>query len=60
MLEVHNPQRRPKLLLQLHDEIPPRLGTPPQRVIESLPGGETLRWIINIPPRNGEFTIGIR
>jgi uncharacterized protein (DUF58 family) len=45
ILEIHNPQRRPKLLLQLQDEIPPRLGTPPQHVIESLAGGETLRWI---------------
>lgn len=49
ILEIHNPQRRPKLLLQLQDEIPPRLGTPPRRVIESLPGGETLRWIYQHP-----------
>lgn len=56
VLEIENPQPRPKLLLQVRDRLPHRLGKPPVKAIESIAAGDRLRWIYTQPaPHRGVY-----
>lgn len=48
-LELENHGSQPKTLLQFQDMIPFVLGQPVQGVIESIPAGETYRWVYSLP-----------
>lgn len=50
-LEIENPTKQPKTLLQAIDEVPLRLGKPLEKAIEIIPPRDTLRWTYYLPTK---------
>ena len=50
-LEIENPTKQAKTLLQALDEVPLRLGKPVEKAIEILPPGDTLHWSYYLPTK---------